>query len=203
MAVGPSDRAAAIRSAVRSLVADRGFHGASMNAIAKTAGVATGTAYTYYTGKDELLLAAYAEAKRDLGEAAVAAAAGTDGLRERFTALWLGAYRHLAEHPPVARFLVQVDSSPYRQQSDERVHADQGDPLVMELATSGLRDVFVELPDTVLYDLGLAPAVRLAASETSLTDAELQTVAVSCWRAVTGGAATSGAAGESAVTEDR
>ncbi len=35
------DRPAAIRRALRDLVAERGFHGASMGAVAKAAGVAT------------------------------------------------------------------------------------------------------------------------------------------------------------------
>ena len=67
------DRAAAVRAALRKLVAERGFHGASMSAVASEAGVATGTAYVHYASKDELVHAAYLEAKRELGAAAVAA----------------------------------------------------------------------------------------------------------------------------------
>jgi len=59
MTVTSMDRAAAVRSALRTLVARHGFHGASMSAVAREAGVATGTAYTHYTSKDELVLAAY------------------------------------------------------------------------------------------------------------------------------------------------
>ena len=51
------DRPAAIRRALRDLVAERGFHGASMGAVAKEAGVATGTAYVHYESKDELVYA--------------------------------------------------------------------------------------------------------------------------------------------------
>ena len=67
MTAAPPDRAAAVRSALRRLVADQGLQGASMAAIAKQAGVATGTAYVHYPSKDELLLAAYVELKADLG----------------------------------------------------------------------------------------------------------------------------------------
>ena len=42
-----TDRPAAIRRALRDLVAERGFHGASMGAVAKEAGVAAGTAYVH------------------------------------------------------------------------------------------------------------------------------------------------------------
>ena len=65
----PADRAAAVRAALRTLVADHGFHGAAMSAVARQAGVATGTAYTHYASKDELVLAAYRETKAALGRA--------------------------------------------------------------------------------------------------------------------------------------
>ena len=65
MAVATVDRAAAVRQALRTLVAQNGFHGASMSAVAAEAGVATGTAYTHYASKDELVLATYLETKAE------------------------------------------------------------------------------------------------------------------------------------------
>ncbi|NNF64568.1 MAG: TetR family transcriptional regulator, partial [Acidimicrobiia bacterium] len=50
------DRAALVRRAVVELVAENGFRGASMAAIAAHAGVATGTAYVHYSSKDELVV---------------------------------------------------------------------------------------------------------------------------------------------------
>ena len=69
----PVDRAALVRDALRRVVAERGFHGASMSAVAKAAGVATGTAYVHYESKDELVIAAYLELKQQLGLIAAAA----------------------------------------------------------------------------------------------------------------------------------
>lgn len=48
MTVPATDRAAAVRNALRTLVARHGLHGASMSAVASEAPVATGTAYTHY-----------------------------------------------------------------------------------------------------------------------------------------------------------
>ena len=48
-----------------------GFHGASIGAVAREAGVATGTAYTHYASKDDLVLAAYCETKAQLAAAAM------------------------------------------------------------------------------------------------------------------------------------
>ena len=72
MAPNPTtDRAAALRQALRTLVARHGLHGASMSAIAKEAGVAQGTAYVHYESKEQLLVAAYLELKREMGTSGV------------------------------------------------------------------------------------------------------------------------------------
>jgi AcrR family transcriptional regulator len=188
------DRAAAVRAALRELVAERGFHGASMSAVAAAAGVATGTAYTHYASKDELVLAAYRETKAQLGAAAtrgLGAEAAPGGRRPegehdpaggaaRFRAIWLASYQHLAAHPDHARFLLQVDSSPYREATHAALPED--DPIVAEAAA--LAADLLPLPLEVLYELGLGPAVRLAAAEAELSAAQLDVVANACWRAI-------------------
>jgi hypothetical protein len=40
------------------------------------------------------------------------------------------------------------------------------------------------LPLEVIYELGLSPAVRLAAGGTALTDEQLDEIAGACWRAI-------------------
>ena len=183
-----TDRAAALRAAVRRVVATRGLHGASMSLIAAEAGVATGTAYNHYADKDDLVLSAYAEAKRELGRAAVEASevlADDADHRARFVALWLGAHRHLRATPTDARFLLQVDASPEAAAAHERVLADGEDRLVRELADGGWAGVLVDLEPQVLYELTLAPAVRLAAREPALDDDTLEAVANACFTAVT------------------
>jgi AcrR family transcriptional regulator len=179
----PIDRAAAVRGALRTLVAERGFHGASMSAVARRAGVATGTAYTHYDSKDALVLAAYAETKAQLADAVVKTVDERATVAERFRAIWLGIHRHLAAHPEHARFLVQFDNSPYRDRAHEAV--GQHDPLVALASAPDFLTELLPLPLDVLYELGIAPAVRLAAAGAKLTDAELDAVVAACWRAIT------------------
>jgi len=186
MTVPPVDRAAAVRSALRTLVARHGFHGASMSAVASQAGVATGTAYTHYASKDELVLAAYCETKAQLAAAATAAADGIDAgaeAGEQFRSVWLAAYRHLKQNPDHARFLLQVDHSPYRSAAHQAAIA-AGDPLAAQAAKPDLAARLLPLPLEVIYDLGLSPAVRLAADETKLTGEQLDEIARACWRAI-------------------
>lgn len=170
---------------MRKLVAGHGLVGASMAAVASEAGVGTGTAYVHYRSKDELLLAAYLELKTQLGEAAI------DGIdpsmlpHERFVATWSAIYRFLAAVPDRARFLVQVDSSPMAATAHERALAGGHDPLVTAASTADMAPLLIALPLDVLYDLGIGPAVRLAARGQQLSDRQLRLVAEACWRSIT------------------
>ena len=183
-----ADRPAAIRRALREVVAERGFHGASMSVVARRAGVAIGTAYVHYRSKDDLVVAAYVETKRALSVAAAAAVDPQASPRERFLALWLGAHTHLRAAPDRARFLLQVDTSPYAAEAHARTHADDGDPLVLAATQPDMRALLVPLPPEVLYDLGLGAAVRLAAVEADLDERQLRLAAAACWAAITAAA---------------
>jgi AcrR family transcriptional regulator len=178
------DRAAAVRRALRALVARHGFHGASMSAVAAEAGVATGTTYTHYASKDELVLAAYLETKAQLGAEATAHIDPSDAPPERFRGIWLATYEHLAANREHALFLLQVDCSPYRERAHEAALAAAGDPLLEAAAAPDFAARLLPLPLEVLYELGLAPAIRLAVSHAELSGDDLAAVADACWRAV-------------------
>jgi AcrR family transcriptional regulator len=184
MAVATVDRAEAVRQALRTLVAENGFHGASMSAVAAEAGVATGTAYTHYGSKDELVLATYLETKAELATAATADLGSSSDPRDLFRRLWLGTYGHLAANRDHALFLLQVDVSPYKGPAHDAAMARDGDPLVEAAAAPAIAERLRPLPLEVLYELGLGPAVRLAASGQKLTEEQLGTIADACWRAV-------------------
>jgi TetR/AcrR family transcriptional repressor of multidrug resistance operon len=162
------------------LVAERGIHGTSMSQVAERAGVATGTAYVHYQSKEDLLIAAFVEVKTRLGESALAEVDLAEDPRVIFERVWLNTFRHLAGDPSIAEFLLQVEASPLRVAAHEALPGD--DPL-SEMA-HGLSSVLVDLPTEVLYDLSLAPVVRLVASGTSLSDREVDTLIESCWHAI-------------------
>jgi AcrR family transcriptional regulator len=174
-----------VRSSLRRLVAERGFHGASMSAVAADAGVATGTAYVHYESKDALILAVYLETKRRLGEAAAAAVdLAAQPPAQRFEALWIAAYRHLGKNRDDARFLVQADGSPYAEAAHAAAMERDDDPLLLIAAAPDMAAELVPLPVEVLYELGLAPAVHLAARGVELSAADLRLAAGGCWRAI-------------------
>jgi AcrR family transcriptional regulator len=173
------DRAALVRRAMVDLVADRGIHGTSMSMVAEQAGVATGTAYVHYDSKEKLLIAAFVEVKDDLGRAALEGVPQRDEPKRMFAMVWRNIYQYLTKNPAVARFLLQVEASPLRGPA----HDALGVNALTETATT-LKEDLVELPEELLYELGLAPAVRIAASGEDLSQVELDTVVESCWRAI-------------------
>ncbi|MBA3251605.1 MAG: TetR family transcriptional regulator [Geodermatophilaceae bacterium] len=180
-----TDRAGAVRAAFVSLVAQHGFHGASMGAVAALAAVATGTAYVHYSSKEELLYSAYLDVKRKLGLAAAAAVDHDAPPQQRFEQLWQGVHDHLAADRDRARFLVQVDASPYAEAAHERAMAVDGDPLLAAATAPDMVELFLPLPPRVLYDLAIGPVVRLVAAGRDLDPEVLGTLRQACWQATT------------------
>ncbi len=179
------DRAAAVRTALVRLVAARGFHGASMAAVAQEAGVATGTAYVHYPSKAALVQATHLEVKRDLLAAAVSRVTPDLPARARFEQLWDGALDHLSQEPDRARFLLQYEASPFAKESARATPVDVDESWLAPTALADLVALFVALPLPVLFDLAVGPLIHIVATEGSVDPQIRDTLVEACWRAVT------------------
>jgi AcrR family transcriptional regulator len=174
------DRAALVRRAMVDVVAELGLQGATMSLVAKQAGVATGTAYVHYESKEELLIASFVEVKTRLGIAAFTDVDPDARPREVFEAVWRNCYKYLSDDPALATFLLQVEASPLRNAAHDALPGD--DPLTV--AAERLVDSLIDLPGELLYDLSLAPTVRLAASGQGLSKRQMDLLIESCWKAI-------------------
>ena len=153
-----------------------------MSAVAELAGVAAGTAYVHYEDKDDLIISTYVEIKAELSAAAVAHLDSDAPVDEQFLGIWHDAYRHLQADPARARYLTQVEASPYADEAHRRA-IERFDPL--SAAAAEMKAYTVDLPLLVVWDLGFGPAIRLAANpERDLDETELDTLARACLRAV-------------------
>lgn len=182
--MSPTDRPGAIRRALRDLVAERGFHGASMGAVAREAGVATGTAYVHYESKDELVYATYLEIKAGLGTAVLEGLDSSASPFDKWDHMLRASYRFFEEEPKRARFLTQLEESPYYEEAHARLLAD-GDPLAEAASSEEFTVLLVDMPREVIYALSLGVVVRLVAAGTRLKGEELDTLVGATWRAVT------------------
>jgi TetR/AcrR family fatty acid metabolism transcriptional regulator len=77
-----SKRDAILRAAI-DVFADRGFFNAQVADVARAAGVAAGTVYLYFRGKDDLLVQLFEQTMREAFAEARAAAAGVQDPAER------------------------------------------------------------------------------------------------------------------------
>ncbi len=155
-----------------------------MGSVAKEAGVATGTAYVHYESKEELVYATYLELKAELSAAVLGGF--NEGAKpfEAWRHILTASYDYLAEEPERARFLTQLEESPYYEEAHARLMAT-GDPLNEAAKAEEIAELLVPLPTEVIYALSFGVAVRLIAAGVQLKPEEIDLLVDATWRAVT------------------
>lgn len=95
------------------LVKEYGFHGTTMNILAKTANIAAGTIYHYFESKDQLILELFLYVKRQMAVTMVDKLDKTAGYQSNFFIIWKSLYKYYIEHQTVLLFFEQYINSPY------------------------------------------------------------------------------------------
>ncbi|WP_459616942.1 TetR/AcrR family transcriptional regulator [Bordetella sp. 2513F-2] len=129
-----TDKQEAILHSAARVVAQAGV-AAPTARIAKLAGIAEGTLFTYFPNKDALLNALYRHLKLDLRDAMMPGCPEGGSARDRLYHLWQGYVRWGAEHPEGFRAVMQLAVS---ERVGEEVRAE------CHQAYSLLRDVLEE-----------------------------------------------------------
>lgn len=155
-----------------------------MGAVAKAAGVATGTAYVHYESKEELVYATYLELKAELSAAVLADFDHTATPFESWRHILTATYEYLSDEPERARFLTQLEESPYYEEAHSRLKA-AGDPLYDAAGAEEYVALLVPLPYEVIYALSFGVVVRLIAAGVQLKPEEVDLLVDATWRAVT------------------
>ena len=153
-AKSPEKRLAILQAAVREIAA-AGL-GASTAKIAKGAGLAEGTLFTYFATKDELLNELYLELKSEVYRRVNAEFPYNADLRERARHIWTEHLRWWVERPEERKASLQLSvSNVVTATTRERVGAQGGavDQVIRELARCG---VFKELPSGFVASAMLA-----------------------------------------------
>jgi AcrR family transcriptional regulator len=130
-----------ILAATRREVQAHGLTGLSMEAVARRAGVATGTLYVYHKSKEDLLGAAYLEAKHGLADAVFR----DEGLpvRPAFLRMCVAYLRYLVEHPAEVAFLEQLHHSTLLS-AETRAAAEGGVRPLVDLLERGKRELLLK-----------------------------------------------------------
>jgi len=100
------DTRAAIVTAARELMFERGYNATTMRAIAERAGVSLGNAYYYFGGKEDLIQGFYEDIAAAHQTRTLEAIAGTRGLGDRITKSLEVLVELCNEYAPVAEALL-------------------------------------------------------------------------------------------------
>ncbi len=181
-------RAAIINSTVR-VVAEQGFHGASISTIADRASVATGTVYIHFESKDDLMLETYRELERRCLAAVKKDYPPQGSIRQRFAHLAHALIRHFMLFPEEFLFGDQFLSSPYRKWVSPHYLPDTELPGILHFFRDGTeKQLFKEMPPAMLLALACGPLVQVvranAAGFLYLDDDRISRTVEACWEAV-------------------
>lgn len=107
------DKRQAILDAALSLFADQGFHGTSVPQIAQKAGVAAGTIYRYFDGKEAMVNVLYRHWRETAQGFVLSEFPVTAGPRAQFGAYWRRLFEFALTYPKAIAFLDFHHHQPY------------------------------------------------------------------------------------------
>lgn len=157
------DKLRAISAATFTLVEQAGLSGLTMAAIAREAGLATGTLYVYFKSKEELLTALYEQAK---AEAAACLMQGDDPgapFRSRFRRIWANWLEHRLTHYARMVFMEQYYNSPWFSEESRNVSARLFKDWVGLIEAARAQQILKDVPTPMLVN-AFGGSVRETAS---------------------------------------
>jgi len=180
-----------IFDAARKLIAECGFHGASVAMIAERAGVGAGTIYLYFKSKDVLINELYQDIEKRVSAFILNGYPETGPIRERFIHLGTRLLTYFIANPLDFRYVEQFYYSPYGVAfRRDRIMGEPGKHTVYnELFEQGVsQQVLRNLPFFVIDSLAFGPLLAVARDHIlgfiTLDDHLLEEVVVASWDSI-------------------
>lgn len=185
MKLKDDDKLRAIARATFTLVEQTGLSGLTMAAIAREAGMATGTLYVYFKSKDELLVALYEQAKTETSASLMQGDDPTASFRSRFQRMWLNWLDHRLSHYAEVIFLEQYYNSPWFTEASRNLSARLIKNWIELIETAKAQHILKDVPTPMLTSC-FAGSVRetanmLRSKTLKRTDANLAMSFGLCW----------------------
>lgn len=163
MVFNMTDKREQILEATELLLAERGFHGLSMQMVAKQAGVAAGTIYRYFEDKDDLIEQLKYHV---LARIAAAIQLNVDNdmpLQERYRTMWLNIWHLASSDCNTLLNRNQYECLPTKDNAQFRELEQKMFAKVDQLFTDGKQaGLFKPLDNKILIGLSLEASVALA-----------------------------------------
>ena len=186
-AVKPKDdeKLRAIAKATFTLVERTGLSGLTMAAIAREAGLATGTLYVYFKSKEELLTALYEQAKTETAATLMQGDDQAAPFRSRFQRMWMNWLEHRLTHYAQVVFVEQYYNSPWFSEESRNLSARLIKGWVDLIETAKAQQILKDVPTPLLIN-SFGGSVRetanmLRSGALTRTDAHLAMAFGVCW----------------------
>jgi len=179
------DKLRAISKATFALVEQTGLSGLTMAAIAREAGLATGTLYVYFKSKEELLTALYEEAKTATAAGLIQGDDPTAPFRSRFQRMWMNWLEHRLTHYAQMVFMEQYYNSPWFSEESRNLSARLFKDWADRIETAKAQQILKNVPTPMLIN-SLGGSVRetanmLRSGVLAHTDTHLAMAFGLCW----------------------
>lgn len=158
-----NDKRKKILAAAEVLLAERGFYGLSMKALANSAGVAAGTIYRYFENKEDMINQLHQHVKAEV--AAETFQGWHDGLsqKEKYALCWHNTYQSVLTNP---NRLIAVSMLLLRPSiKGQKMHPcnDQLFAPLFNIYEQGIREqIFHDFPIPALWSLSFESSINLA-----------------------------------------
>ena len=174
-----------IARATFTLVEQTGLSGLTMAAIAREAGLATGTLYVYFKSKEELMVALYERAKTETTASLMHGDDPTAPFRTRFQRTWTNWLEHRLNAYAQVVFLEQYYNSPWFTEESRNLSARLIKDWVELIETARAQQILKDVPTPMLIN-AFGGSVRetanmLRSGVLERTDAHLAMAFGLCW----------------------
>ncbi|MCE7058004.1 TetR/AcrR family transcriptional regulator [Algoriphagus sp. AGSA1] len=109
----PQEKKKLIIGSALDLINCHGFHGCPMSQVAKNAGVAAGTIYTYFENKEDMIYAIHDEVMEQIYEQVALKDDPSRPFEERFFTFWDNLLEFYEQNRAIQSFIDQFASSPF------------------------------------------------------------------------------------------
>lgn len=157
------DKRKKILTAAEILLAERGFYGLSMKALANSAGVAAGTIYRYFENKEDMINQLHQHVKQEL---AVVTFKGLDqelSQKEKYALCWRNTYQSVLTNPNRLIAVSMLFLRPCVKGQEMLSCNDQLFTPLFNIYEQGIREqIFHDFPIPALISLSFESSVNLA-----------------------------------------
>lgn len=182
------DKRQAILDATLGLISQNGFHGTAMAKIAQEAGVSTGSIYTYFDSKDELIDELYKSVRRRSARAILENLDQTQPIKTQIRQILRNIIRYAIHHPQESAFVEQYMRSPYYHPNIDVELSQDYQPLHACFERARRERIIKDFPQDVLniltVDVATALAQKQAGGQLTLTDELTEQVIDTSWEAI-------------------